>query len=821
MFDWQVGEGEELPPEPTRRPRAPLPRALWLALSLFVVGLALLGGRSLRSEFAARSDQMQRDLRAQIEREERSRAFGQVEAIPELVSTAASRRWLRAFERDFATARPGKLEIDRIELVDRGALATLRIDGVPATRYYRLEAEGWRRAELPAELWGEEQVIESAGLEIRFRERDRDFVERLAADLPELVATLEAWGGARPVRTLSVVPDEFSDAAIKRVTRGLHVISPALVAPEASLAGEDLVRLRIAERLMSELDPGLHGVLRNARQIKGAAQTVERLRWALDAATLERQLELRRDALDGGWSSPFLIQSPTARAAAELLADYLYVREGPVVLRTLLAELSSAASWDALLRERLGRSLYELELAANAYARGGVSEARRLEAERGIAPEFARRFESQVISGDGRELLLQLPGLVGETLALVDGVPLATPDGESLPAACAALFERVVVEGDWLEEGRMLEVESLEVTSADTARPTMHELPEPPIALAMEVDWGRKRGGTRVEVRAFFDGGEPRRWLEGFNLDPLSDELRIGDEQFLLLRQAAVGCDLGWLYLVSPRSGVVEQWRLGREEMQGWMVALSRPKRGDALLLLATPEGQFRYTSLAPGRSLDWRPGSDVDTSNNVVGWWEARERLVIYDWSRGRLQYLDLERQSIEDAPWELPNPFRQGALIDGGDALLYVAAGDGLTSGASRLFRLELESGRRELVWEVQRGEAIFDYPFDVLEGSEGTRVVLAVQRPGLAASTGRLLSIDLATGAAEQIFEGGVTTPVGPTVGCRDGGVLFMVFQPSDTIEDVTVASTELLLWRPRDGIHRLMTSSRALLPWSCGS
>ena len=161
-------------------------------------------------------------------------------------------------------------EIRRITLTRGGAVASVAVTETAMngavrtcmeTRFYRRVETGWQRAVPPSTFWGQSATLHTAHFHFMFYERDRPFIDQLAADAELEVARLRIslgigpWSSSRWIVVIAAVPGQ---ANRERGITTICLTSPALQCiaadepAEASLnrqLKQELQRLTVAEAL--------------------------------------------------------------------------------------------------------------------------------------------------------------------------------------------------------------------------------------------------------------------------------------------------------------------------------------------------------------------------------------------------------------------------------------------------------------------------------------------------------------------------------------------------------------------------------------------
>jgi hypothetical protein len=368
--------------------------------------LALVGLWSLWRQRAEGRAALAEDLKAVVFAEESHRARGRFE--PGLLTAEVPPGWQRAYRRSFEMPQsseglnPPAVSLASIDDFDgRCALVTLANAPHDPVRAYCLTGTGWQRTPVSPAAWGDEsELAPLAGLRLRFRERDRAFAERLAADLAGLAGRL-------PLAGLEIVlePHDLAGPLILVEANRLILNSPELVptwwqteAPEAAvvvspkiliapawanpvaaaeqsaitgwvgaLSGPEAVRLALGRILVSRAglsQPPPASRLPGVDRFIAAAQTVTAMHLLLSPETQARLREDWRAKLAGRWLSPFFaghLSAGQAKTAALLTADYITQRHGPETLPHLLAGLPQAISWDEIFGELQQRIQQRIE----------------------------------------------------------------------------------------------------------------------------------------------------------------------------------------------------------------------------------------------------------------------------------------------------------------------------------------------------------------------------------------------------------------------------------------------------------------------------
>jgi hypothetical protein len=374
MTDWQTLHSDDLPelPEHEAAPRRLRWRGGLVAMSLLLAlwaGLATLWQQRNQGR-AALAD----DLNAVIFAEETNRLFGQAQAARFMADAPAT--WQQRYARTFASppgqGLPQPAGLSALAAIDyfdgHCAVVTVSQARYDPVRAYCLADEEWQRAPIPLIAWGDESVLEPlAGLQLRFRERDRIFAERLARDLAGQTEPLPP-AGLEIVLEPHDLAGPFVVAEAGRLVLNSPLLLPAATGSEpdgvvdqgSSRASPQVIHLALAGLLAGHTaaSPPAARSLPGRDRFITAAQTVLALPLLVDVATQNQIREGWRAELAGDWVSPFFadflpqpspVTAGQAELAARLTAAYLYDHLGPELLPQLLARLPQADSWDQLL----------------------------------------------------------------------------------------------------------------------------------------------------------------------------------------------------------------------------------------------------------------------------------------------------------------------------------------------------------------------------------------------------------------------------------------------------------------------------------------
>lgn len=834
MLDWEIVESEEAPPP--LPPEAPPGRSrltwLWLIAVVLLIPLAAIS--LVRHQVGERRALMERDLRAVVQAEARARAFGlRQQALDYLAPEGVSRAWRSAFVRSFS--EPGdeeSLEIDDVTLdAEGGALVTLSLGGVPHLRYYRLTEDGWRRAPLPEGLWGDEMTLTGpSGLVVRFYERERAFAEQLAADLVPLTTQLRASGRLPTLTEIQIVPEELSTRVLLESPEGerLEVVSPLLLLPDGRMPAGERVRFEIALRLTSQTpEVGPPFALPHARRMLDAMAQVEAAHWALGAGTLATQRIEYRQQMNDVWQSPFVAPSGIeATAGAWLFADYLAQAEGMTVLTAFREAMADKERWDEVAAQAVGSGIYLLEEEAAALQDQGAEAAaalRRRRSERQVPAPQVRL--TGVEASLQRTLYGQVEGLTGRIQVDYGLIEVELPGGGSLPVACAAHFGAIDAQGRWVEAGRRLEATSLAVTGAMPEAPDVAPLAADQIAaFVVAFDLGQAGEFDQSSLYLLSEGGEWEKVVDGPAVEPAGSRLATQAGDYLMLRRSAPLCNFAWYYQYDRSGRLVGQWLAEGPRVTGVHWLVYRPDHQDTLLILPASfsEEQIVYMRLDPEAPGAVRVEGQYRSSTvfQPIGWHVGSQRIVMQNLRRrSNLRLLDPVTGASENLELEARAAARNALLVDDGNTLLYVASSASAEEGGQALRAVDLETRVERVLFEVEEGEWIGEFP-NIVGGHEGERrLLIPLAEREEADLSVRLVLINLDR-PGERVEVAATRGNASFTTGlvCSQERVIYATFETVPDGGPSGFVST-LFLWTPTEGATPLHTDDAILLPWSC--
>lgn len=373
-------EGDELP---EGRTASAVPGMDWLrgadwrsvlilasvaVLVVAVRGFDLWRGRQLASE------SQRNQLRQTIAAELTARREGDEEAYLKLLDPASNEEW-RQKQIAALTALPLPPSGEEPPLIEhwqfRGdtAMVELRFPGPPATRetrFYRLDANTWRRTSPVAAFWGGRQDASAPGVRFVYREADAEAVHRTI----EALQTAHRQGGVSVLTgerlTVEIVPEYVVE--YERPGNRLILPSPKLSPRLASVPDSALILWRLAHPTADRLaDPGDSARYRylDSDQLIQDHLRFWLMRW--QAPFPERwqiqMLETLRTARnEGRLIAPKAInlfsasrtEAYLAYYQAMVMADYVAEEYGPEKVLALEQALAQAPAWDRAISAILG-----------------------------------------------------------------------------------------------------------------------------------------------------------------------------------------------------------------------------------------------------------------------------------------------------------------------------------------------------------------------------------------------------------------------------------------------------------------------------------
>jgi hypothetical protein len=469
-------------------------------------------------------------------------------------------------------------------------------------------------------------------------------------DLPALTEEMAEWSSARsnarlPER-IEVQAVEFREPLLRSEEERVVLNSPLLV-PPSSLGGEEAVRLALAHDLFGRahaVEPEESGLPGRGRFI-GAAHAVAAMRWALPPDEQARLRDDWRSRLEDEWGSPFfsgvrtglridVVEPNRAEATALLAADYLYEKHGPDALGDIAREAATADSWDVILLGRLGQYTAHLNAEIEAYARGGMEAANRVEeVAPGVTP-VALPFDTgrvEPLPSSQSRFQVEVPGASEPIIVHASGATISNPQGNPLPPPCISLYGDIRIHGDWIDVGRELQATRIE-TRGEIVPPLAADwTPAPPETIAYFITF--QQGSTEAPPTQVIAALQPDGTmvpLGRFTNSGLSSVVQRGETLQFAISQERAMCNHRSFGLYEPVSGLVSYWPTQPEVGGAIGGVLSRPDSPDLLAYtygdgtiysLLETGGSNRVTPLGRAEGFGypraWRPGTgEVVTIN-------------------------------------------------------------------------------------------------------------------------------------------------------------------------------------------------------------
>ncbi|MDQ4075530.1 MAG: hypothetical protein M3220_04700 [Chloroflexota bacterium] len=708
MVDWQVPEeGEPLPEAAGERRRAP--SRWWRYLIPVLLLLLLIAWLAVQWRMRERTEVLREDLTEAIHAEEQQRLFGLEENAGELLIPDPPEAWAEAYLDTFADpeeARPLEVEVEEIDLDGADALVTVRLDGQPQMRYYRLVKRRWRRAPLPEWIWGEERSIEAAGgtMTIQYRARDEEFAQELERDLSHLRRT---WPVDTRVRTIRVAPREFGTPLLEREETVITLNSAQLPLQQKEIAGWEAVRLALAdsyldEEIVSREESSLPG----AQHLRSAMRLVLVARWSL-SPTAYRELregwQAKVQALEW-WRSPFFDSGEVDRdsvplgalwsarrsddAIALIVADYLYEQLGAEELSRLAAESTVTSSWDNLFRSHLNLYTVQVEAAVQAWARGEPpAEVTGMEAKPASSPPFEGTVK-EVDPEDG-SFVVEVAGEASPLRVEAGAASLTGPQGEPLPTGCAGLYREVrIAAGDWVELGEQLRATEIivrELSPPLVALPEAVAIPEDTIAYLVRSYPAERRRGASEFLGLAPDGAlTPLVRLPAGAGPVWTLQKDNSASSHLVLSWRIPNCDQAWIFRYEFERGVTGRWLTGPEwRVSHDLLSIWQARQGSYLLLSRAREadggsvipGAWQYSMLENRGPLRLYPLGTAEVDWFPVGWRNDTRQIIFLDPndSEGQVKLVDPERGEVVEKMRLAPRVPAFGYLSRDGTRFIY----------------------------------------------------------------------------------------------------------------------------------------------------
>ncbi|MEM7345432.1 MAG: hypothetical protein AAF485_14420, partial [Chloroflexota bacterium] len=690
MADWEVilddGDFEETSDEVTRLPN----RWRWVILAggiiifLLGVGYFTLDQRRLAGRAALRDD-----LTTLILIEETERALGNYDYALDLMLPTASDTWQFAYQQTFEIQppipNPDNLDLgEEIAFDGVCAVADVRLFQHNQVRRYCITDQGWRRAPVSSESWGEVQMVRNLRSDVllRFYPRDEAFAQQVAIDFEQFYTDLEAWGLLED-RGHTELP---TDQSLEIMIQPQDLLSPLMEESAAQIVVNSPKLTPIGEGDIATANPSddpaetmlrqilLETILRRSEAFRVASYNslLPGQSYFLEAmeATLSQdvvapseqanvaQREVWINALDGRWVSPFVVQttndfSEKSEVTAQLIVDYIYRTQGSITLGELLYRLPTTNSWDELFEETLNRKTIDLEsdVLADLETQFGQPLTRIFPSGRWQPPTVpfgARILRVEEGVGGGKRIFTALSGRInGLVVEVAHQIPVQTRDGHPIPPGCLPPGSPVSVAGNWLERPWRLQAEQLTVEaltplrlrrpSADTiAFIVDDEVSSEQTTILNDVLLSSQLSSVQSplpQARALFALNSDGRL---HRMASLRDHTRVfalpiaaGDPARLLFTIDLPTCDRSWFVLYEMGTGVVGQW-LGRPNPLQWVW---RPDHQDILLFV--PRGGGRgFEIFKTGDTLALEPVSRTFAPFVYLGWsLELQQPINALDW--------------------------------------------------------------------------------------------------------------------------------------------------------------------------------------------
>jgi hypothetical protein len=469
-------------------------------------------------------------------------------------------------------------------------------------------------------------------------------------DLPDLTEEMAEWSAARSNARLpehiQIQAVEFREPLMRSEEERVVLNSPLLVSP-SSLSGEGAVRLALAYDLFGRahaVEPEESGLPGRGRFI-GAAHAVAAMRWALPPDEQARLREEWRSRIGDEWQSPFFpgsrawvrvdaVKPNRTEAAALLAADYLYEKHGPEVLRDIAREAATADSWDAILLGRLGQYTAHLDAEVEAYARGGMEAANRVEEVAPAVTPVALPLDTgrvELLPSSQSRFQVEVPGASEPILVHASGATISNPQGHPLPPPCISMYGDIRIYGDWIDVGRELQATRIEARGDIMPPLAAGWTPAPPETIAYLIT--HQQGSTEAPPAQVIAALQPDGTmvpLGRFTDSGLISAVQRGETLQFAVSQHQATCNHRSFGLYEPVSGLVSYWPTQPEVVGGFGGVLSRPDSPDLLTFtfedgtiyrLLETGGSNRVTQLGRAEGFGypraWRPGTgEVVTIN-------------------------------------------------------------------------------------------------------------------------------------------------------------------------------------------------------------
>lgn len=819
MFEWKLAD-----PEEPRPPAEQLPptwgaarRRVWLAVGwgFFIVLVSVL---AFHIRLDASREEMRLDLIAQIEIEERARAFGLDELFETLVSSRAERWWLNDFRLRFsegALRGPVTHEVSRVEWREGGALVTVSIDGHPQLRYYTMEQGTWRRAPITDRAWGAtDRRLTAGGIDLRYAARDEHFARSLAPLLETLAAMALEVDRPLPYTRIEIRGLEHSGRAAWAETDTLYLFSP-LVLEATEISPEERVREAVVRRHVAALDrSGRTGSWPGRDANAAALADVLASRLALSSEAHGRRLRRWLMAREGRWNSPFGPMWADAWGESRLVADRLFEQAGPESLAALLAAAPEWDVWQAEIERRTGATSYALEVEA-------------------FFPQ--RPFDSPatlpdppvvgVARGTGHRdlLLLDVPGIYGPIEIDAGGHPLVLADGSEVQPGCAPLYGEIQVAGDW-RGGRRLEANRLSSERQLPVAPYAAPVPYPGAIAEVLVD--------DRELITVYPQGRTWPWLTTGEGQLLLTSVDPGEDVTFLMTDAPPGCDTALFYEVDPLSHRVNRswrvvdsqpglhpprWVMARADRGDWLFAVPRSQRRLEYFRLVETSPETAHESPLPlVYPLSWLEATLEPVRSSTLpfgrplGWREATQEVVTHNWLQGSIDLVTLGGERPRSFP--IPDPrIHNLRLVEDGRGVIFSTSGPPDDPGARAIDYLDLESGERRELYRSPVGRRLGPGNLHFVVREDGGDLLLT---ESTRVHTW-LLAVDVRTGVPVEIARLAAGESLRGAVACRDGGLLYALGSGSRE----GTPQTRLVRWQPPGTSTTLIEMDGSVRPVRC--
>ncbi|MDQ4077149.1 MAG: hypothetical protein M3220_12980, partial [Chloroflexota bacterium] len=410
---------------------------------------------------------------------------------------------------------------------------------------------------------------------------------------------------------------------------------------------------------------------------------------------------------------------------------------------------------------------------------------------------------------------LLVAGAAYPVIVQTSGANLTSPEGTPLPAACAGLYARLSVEGEWMERERRLTASRISVRELAPARmPRAQRAGDDTVAYL--IGGGLERDGLASE-RTLLALGRDGSLRPLVDLTHLSVQRLAGQSEDALLAWEIPGCAQRWLFLYNARRGVVGQWLTAPSFGRGELRAFWRDAPQDIVLFgRATPESagamwHVGFLEVDRDEGPFVVPQATLDAASSPLGWLDGQGYVLSRMLGEGKqvVGLLDdaLDRFAVRGSVAG-DGPVISDLLVDG-ERLLYMVPQqfDGVRGGTVRL--LDLTSGEERpgawvtpdvIVYLAPRGEG--GGAFLTQRGPAGT------WRPTLR----RVVIVDLAR-HAEMVWaiEVGDEAHIGSIAACPDGSLLYAVEQ---------VSGQEIRRWHVDERDERLLHApADTFQVWAC--